>query len=72
LIKYIIRTKIELKYVFEEVGKLSNQINGILMMVLGVILAILYFALPTFLVYTYWLAVIIIVGYGFYTYQKRG
>ncbi len=55
-----------------EVGKMSNQINGILMMVLGVILAVLYFALPTFLLYTYWLAVIIIVGYGFYTYQKRG
>ena len=51
---------------------MTNQINGILMMALGVILAILYFALPTFLLYTYWLAVIIIVGYGFYTYQKRG
>ena len=55
-----------------EVGKLSNQINGILLMVLGVILAILYIALPNFIWYTYWLAVIIIVGYGFYTYQKRG
>jgi hypothetical protein len=55
-----------------EVVKLSNQINGILMIVLGVILAILYFALPTFLVYTYWLAVIIILVYGIYTYQKRG
>jgi len=39
---------------------MSNQLNGILMMVLGVILAILYFAL------------IIIIVYGFYTYQKRG
>jgi hypothetical protein len=55
-----------------EVVKLSNQINGILMIVLGVILAILYFALPTFLVYTYWLAVIVILVYGIYTYQKRG
>jgi hypothetical protein len=51
---------------------MNNQINGILMMVLGVILAIIYFALPTFLMYTYWLAVIVIVGYGIYTYQKRG
>lgn len=51
---------------------MNNQINGILMMVLGVILAVIYFALPTFLMYTYWLAVIVIVVYGFYTYQKRG
>lgn len=50
---------------------MSNQINGILLMVLGVILAVLYFALPAFLMYTYWVAIILIIIYGVYTFQKR-
>ncbi|HML05001.1 MAG TPA: hypothetical protein VK426_04430 [Methanobacterium sp.] len=49
---------------------MDNKINGILMMFVGVILAVLYFALPTFLVYTYWLAVIILILYGFYMFQR--
>ncbi|WP_414468658.1 hypothetical protein [Methanobacterium sp. ACI-7] len=51
---------------------MNNKINGIIMVVLGVILAVLYFALPTFLIYTYWLAVIIFIVYGAYMYQKKG
>lgn len=49
---------------------MSNQINGILLMVLGVILAVLYFALPAFLMYTYWVAIILIIIYGVYTFRK--
>ncbi len=50
---------------------MDNKINGIIMMLLGVILAVLYFALPTLLIYTYWLAVIVLIGYGAYMYQKK-
>jgi hypothetical protein len=51
---------------------MENKISGILMIVLGVILAIVYFLLPTFLIYTYWIAVIALVGYGAYLYTKKG
>jgi len=51
---------------------MNNKINGIVMLVLGVLLAIIYFALPNFLIYTYWLAVILLIIYGIYLYQKRG
>jgi len=50
---------------------MDDKISGIIMAVLGVLLAILYFALPTFLIYTYWLAVIILIVYGLYLYQKK-
>ena len=52
-------------------NKLSNTLNGIVMMALGIILAILYFALPTFLVYIFWIAIIILILYGVYLFQKR-
>lgn len=51
---------------------MNNKINGIIMLVLGVLLAIVYFALPKFLIYTYWLAVLILIIYGIYLYQKKG
>jgi len=51
---------------------MNNKLNGIIMLVLGVLLAIIYFAMPTFLMYTYWLAVIILIIYGIYLYQKKG
>lgn len=51
---------------------MNNQLNGIVMLVLGVLLAIIYFALPTFLIYTYWVAVLILIVYGIYLYQKKG
>ncbi|OPX59495.1 MAG: hypothetical protein A4E25_00979 [Methanobacterium sp. PtaB.Bin024] len=51
---------------------MNNQLNGIIMIVLGVLLGIIYYALPTFLVYTYWVAVIILIIYGIYLYQKKG
>jgi hypothetical protein len=49
---------------------MNNKNAGILMIVVGVLLAILYFAIPTFLVYTYWLAILIFVLYGLYLFQK--
>jgi hypothetical protein len=51
---------------------MNNKINGIVMLALGVLLAIIYFAMPTFLMYTYWLAVVILIIYGIYLYQKKG
>lgn len=51
---------------------MNNKTNGILMIILGVILAVIYFALPKFLIYTYWLAVLILLVYGIYLYQKKG
>lgn len=51
---------------------MNNKINGIIMLVLAVLLAIVYFALPKFLIYTYWLAVLILIIYGVYLYQKKG
>jgi hypothetical protein len=48
----------------------DNKINGNIMMVLSVILVILYLALPTLLIYTYWLAVIALIGYGSYMFQR--
>lgn len=51
---------------------MNNKINGIVMILFGVVLAVLYFALPTFLIYTYWLAVIVLLGYGAYMYTKKG
>jgi len=50
---------------------MNPKMNGVLMMVLGVLLAIVYFALPTLLIYTYWLAVIALVGYGVYMYTRK-
>ena len=41
------------------------------MMALGVILAVLYFALPTFLIYIFWLAIIVLILYGAYMFQER-
>ena len=49
---------------------MDDKIGGILMIIVGIVLAILWFALPTFLVYTYWLAVIIFVGYGAYLFMQ--
>ncbi|BDZ70621.1 hypothetical protein [Methanobacterium petrolearium] len=51
---------------------MNNQMNGIIMIVLGILLGIIYFALPTFLIYAYWIAVLILVVYGIYLYQKKG
>jgi len=42
------------------------------MMALGVILAVIYFALPTFLVYAFWIAIIVLILYGVYLFQKKG
>ena len=49
---------------------MDDKWSGILMVILGIILAVLWFALPTFLIYTYWLAVIVLIGYGAYLYMK--
>jgi hypothetical protein len=49
---------------------MDDKWSGILMVILGIILAVLWFALPTFLIYTYWLAVIVLIGYGAYLYMR--
>lgn len=50
---------------------MDNKMNGIIMIIVGVLLAIIYLALPTFLIYTYWLAIVIFIIYGIYLYQKK-
>ncbi|MDP3623248.1 MAG: hypothetical protein Q8R66_04880 [Methanobacteriaceae archaeon] len=51
---------------------MKDTLNGLLLMVLGVLLAILYFALPPqWFVYAYWAAILIFVLYGFYMFRKR-
>ncbi|BDZ66756.1 hypothetical protein [Methanobacterium ferruginis] len=50
---------------------MDDKISGIIMAVLGVLLGILYFALPNLLIYAYWAAVIILVVYGLYLYLKN-
>ncbi|MCE5214821.1 MAG: hypothetical protein LLF83_08900 [Methanobacterium sp.] len=51
---------------------MDNKMNGIIMIIVGILLAVIYFAIPTFLIYTYWLAIIIFLLYGIYLYQKKG
>jgi hypothetical protein len=50
---------------------MGENTNGLMMMILGVVLAVLYLAIPTFLVYVYWIAVIILILYGLYLFRKR-
>lgn len=50
---------------------MNDTMNGLLLMVLGVLLAILYFALPPqWFVYAYWAAIAIFLLYGFYMFRK--
>jgi hypothetical protein len=50
---------------------MNDTINGLLMMILGVLLAILYFVLPpAWFVYAYWTAIAIFLIYGFYMFRK--
>ena len=51
---------------------MNDKTSGILMIVLGVILAVIYIALPNFLIFAYWVAVIALIGYGAYMYTKKG
>lgn len=51
---------------------MNNKINGIIMLVLGVLLAIVFFVAREFLLYTYWIAIIALVGYGAYLFTKKG
>jgi hypothetical protein len=46
--------------------KMNDKTNGLLLMVLGVLLAILYIALPTWLLYMYWAAILIFLLYLFF------
>lgn len=49
---------------------MNDTTNGIMLMALGVLLAILALALPTWLWYMFWAAVIIFILYGFYIFRK--
>lgn len=49
---------------------MNDKTNGIMLMALGVLLGILYIALPTWLLYMYWAAIIIFILYGFYMFRK--
>lgn len=60
-----------LLFIKRGVKKMDNKINGIIMMGLGIILAVIYFALPAFIIYTFWLAVIVLIAYGAYMFQKK-
>jgi len=55
----------------ESNGDIMNQkIAGILIMVLAILLVVIYATQPMFLVYTYWIAVIILFIYGLYSYLR--
>ncbi|MGC9517937.1 MAG: hypothetical protein ACP5C3_09615 [Methanomicrobiales archaeon] len=48
-----------------------NQKNtGIIVMVLAILLAIIYLAVPALLLYAYWIAVILLFVYGLYSYFR--
>jgi|GEM_PF-2698066 hypothetical protein len=47
---------------------LNEKINGILIMILAIVLAIFILAVPDWVYWIYWLAVIIILLYGLYLY----
>jgi hypothetical protein len=49
---------------------MNDTTNGIMLMALGILLAILAIALPTWLVYMFWAAVVIFILYGFYMIRK--
>ncbi|MDI6644245.1 MAG: hypothetical protein QME14_04235 [Methanobacteriaceae archaeon] len=49
---------------------MNQKIAGILIMVLAILLVVIYATLPMFLIYTYWIAVIILFIYGLYSYLR--
>jgi hypothetical protein len=52
-------------------GLAMNEKNtGILMIVVAILLAILYLALPNFILYLYWIMVVILLVYGVYLFRS--
>ena len=50
---------------------MNDKTSGLLLMVLGLLLIILYIALPAWLLYIYSAAIAIFLIYGFYMFQKN-
>lgn len=49
---------------------MNEKTMGLLMMVLGIVLAILIIGIPSLIYWIYWLFVAIILIYGFLLYRK--
>ncbi|HOI39140.1 MAG TPA: hypothetical protein PL168_00260 [Methanobacterium sp.] len=47
---------------------LNEKTNGLLIMILAIVLAILIIAVPNWVYWIYWIAVALILAYGLYLY----
>jgi len=50
---------------------MNTKNNGLLMMVLAVILAVIALFANNLLVWLFWLAVVVIFGYGLYMFRQK-
>ena len=50
---------------------MNTKNNGLLMMVLAVILAVIALFANNLLVWLFWLSVVIMFGYGFYIFRQK-
>jgi len=49
---------------------MNEKNTGILMIVVAILLAILYLALPNFILYLYWIMVVVLLVYGVYLFRS--
>jgi Ca2+/Na+ antiporter len=55
----------------EEAKQMNTKNNGLLMMVLAVILAVIALFANNLLVWLFWLSVVVMFGYGLYMFRQK-